>query len=63
MGWTTGCVSSSSAGKVVMTGPMTDCVLLLSICAAVAAGWSPDCTSHRCVAIVCSHGSSGGVED
>jgi hypothetical protein len=26
-----------------MTGQMTDCVLLLSICAAVAAGWTPGC--------------------
>jgi hypothetical protein len=36
-------VSSLSAGKVVTTGRMTDCVLLSSICAAVVAGWSPDC--------------------
>ncbi len=32
-----------SAGKAVATGRMTDCVLSLSIRAAVAAGWTPDC--------------------
>ncbi len=31
------------AGKAVVTGRMTDCVLSLSISAAVAAGWTPDC--------------------
>ncbi len=34
--------SRLSAGKAVATGRMTDCVLPLSICAAVAAGWMPD---------------------
>ncbi len=35
--------SGLSAGKAVVTGRMTDCVLSLSICTAVAAGWTPDC--------------------
>jgi hypothetical protein len=35
--------SGLSTGKAVATGRMTDCVLSLSICAAVAAGWTPDC--------------------
>ncbi len=32
-----------SVGKAVATGQMTDCVLSLSIYAAMAAGWTPDC--------------------
>jgi hypothetical protein len=32
-----------STGKVMAMGRMTDCVLSLSICTAVAAGWMPDC--------------------
>ncbi len=35
--------SGLSAGEAVATGRMTDCVLSLSICAALAAGWTPDC--------------------
>ncbi len=35
--------SGLSAGKAVATGRMTDCVLLLSIRTAVAAGWTPGC--------------------
>ncbi len=35
--------SGLSAGEAVAMGPMTDCVLSLSIRAAVAAGWTPDC--------------------
>ncbi len=35
--------SGLSAGEAVATGRMNDCVLSLSIRAAVAAGWTPDC--------------------
>ncbi len=35
--------SGLSAGEAVARGRMTDCVLSLSIRAAVAAGWTPDC--------------------
>ncbi len=35
--------SGLSAGEVVATGRMTDCVLSLSIRVAVAVGWTPDC--------------------
>ncbi len=45
--------SRLSAGEAVATGRMTDCVLSLSICAAVAAGWTPDCAlpslCHACL--------------
>ncbi len=35
--------SGLSAGKELAMGRMTDCVLSLSICVAVVAGWTPDC--------------------
>ncbi len=44
--------SRLSAGKTVAMGQMTDCVLSLSICMVVVAGWTPDCALQS---LCCDH--------